>query len=430
MIQVNGLTKVYRRGRRAALLDLGFDVGPGMVTALLGPQGAGKTTVLRLMVELEHGKGVTLFNGRPYRRLRHPEREVGVLLPTAHRRTGNLGRTARGHLWMLAAQLGVPARRADELLEQTRLANVAEYRLRAFSPGMNRRLALAVALLGNPDALLLDAPTEGLSQRNADWLHAFIRAFPAGGGSVVVTTRSPQEAALLADRVVTIDEGRLVADQPVAEFRRTRLQPEVVVRGPQMARLADLLLAQGAQVRQDGSARLAVSGFGRTEIGELAYRNGVLLHELADRVVEQPAPRATLPAAARPGGAPAVQVRRVTALAAGSRTGSRSSGRPEPAGATASSSSPGRAGASSAVSAPASLHPLPESATAGDLTALPQPATSPEPEPPAPTAPAPVTAPTPAPTTAQGPDQTLIATAPIRTLTPHPAPPPPPHPGR
>ncbi|MGF1427449.1 ATP-binding cassette domain-containing protein [Kitasatospora sp. LaBMicrA B282] len=329
MIQVNGLTKVYRRGRRPALLDLGFDTGPSTVTALLGTEGAGKTTALRLMVELERGKGVTLFDGRPYRKLRRPEREVGVLLPTAHRQPGSLGRTARDHLRMLAVQLGAPVRRADELLEQTRLAGVAEHRLRTFSPGMVRRLALAAALLGSPRALLLDAPAEGLSPRNAEWLHAFVRAFSAGEGCcVVVTTRSPQEAAQLADRVVTLDAGRVVADQPVAEFRRTRLHPEVAVRGPQMARLADLLLAQGAQVRQDGSARLAVSGLGRTEIGELAYRSGILLHELADRVVEQPPPRAGFPVAVRGGGIPAVRVRRDAPSSTGVRAAAVPTGRP------------------------------------------------------------------------------------------------------
>ncbi|MFE7636057.1 ATP-binding cassette domain-containing protein [Kitasatospora sp. NPDC057518] len=297
MIQITGLTKVYRKGAPPAVLDLTFDARPGTVTALLGAEGAGKSTALRLMLELERGQGVTLFDGRRYRRLRHPEREVGVLLPGTGEAAvaGHPGRKARSHLRMLAAAVGVPARRADELLEQTRLAAVAGQRLRTFSPGMHRRLALAAALLGDPGALLLDGPADGLSPRNVEWFHSFLRSFGAAGGTVLVTTRTPQEASQLADRVVTLDRGRLVADQPVAEFRRTRLSPEVAVRGPQMARLADLLVSQGADVRRDGSVGLAVAGIDRTEIGELAYRHGILLHELADRVVEQPAPRVVLP---------------------------------------------------------------------------------------------------------------------------------------
>ncbi|WP_051731786.1 ATP-binding cassette domain-containing protein [Kitasatospora phosalacinea] len=298
MIQITGLTKAYRRGRPPALLDLTFDARPGMVTVLLGDEGAGKSTALRLMVELERGHGLTLFDGRTYRRIRRPEREIGVLLPTGRPEAGHPGQRARAHLRMLAGVVGVPARRADDLLEQTRLAAVADHRIGTFSPGMHRRLALAAALLGNPSTLLLDAPTEGLSPSNEEWFGAFLRSFALSGGTVLTTTRAPEEAAALADRVITLEAGRLAADQPVAEFRRTRPHPEVLVRGPQMARLADLLTAQGGQVRRDGGAGLAVSGIDRTEIGELAYRNGILLHELADRVVR----RAVAYPSALPGG--------------------------------------------------------------------------------------------------------------------------------
>ncbi|MFE6867598.1 ATP-binding cassette domain-containing protein [Kitasatospora sp. NPDC057692] len=325
MIQITGLTKVYRRGAPPAVLDLTFEARPGTVTALLGPEGAGKSTALRLMVELERGRGVTLFAGRTYRRLRRPEHEVGVVLAGpggtsgAADHAGHPDRKARGHLRMLAAAVGVPVRRADELLEQIRLAAVADQRLRTFSPGMHRRLALAAALLGEPGTLLLDAPTEGLSPRNVEWFHSFLRSFGAAGGTVLATTRSPQEAARFADRVITLDEGRMAADQPVAEFRRTRISPEVAVRGPQMARLADLLTGHGAQVRRDGGAGLAVAGIGRTEIGELAYRHGILLHELADRAVEQPAPRAALPAGSGRSGHLRVQAGPGSARPSGSR---------------------------------------------------------------------------------------------------------------
>lgn len=281
MIQAIGLTKSYRR-RPHALVDLSFEAVPGRITVLLGPGGAGKTTALLLMVGQLRGKGSVLFDGRPYHRIRRPERQVGVVLPESDGPPGHPGRRARNHLRMLAAAAGVPATRADELLGQTRLTPAADHRLRAFSPGMSRRLLLAAALLGDPHTLLLDDPTAGLSPKNAEWFHAFLRAFAASGGTVLLTTTDAEEAAALGDRVLSLHQGRLLDDQPVAEFVRTRLRGEVAVRGPQVGRLADLLLAAGADVRRETGTRILVSGAPRTEIGELAYRHGILLHELAD----------------------------------------------------------------------------------------------------------------------------------------------------
>jgi ABC-2 type transport system ATP-binding protein len=281
MIQAIGLTKSYRR-RTHALVDLSFEAVPGRITVLLGPGGAGKTTALLLMVGQLRGKGSVLFDGRPYHRIRRPERQVGVVLPESDGPPGHPGRRARNHLRMLAAAAGVPAPRADELLEQTRLTPAADHRLRSFSPGMSRRLQLAAALLGDPHTLLLDDPTAGLSPKNAEWFHAFLRAFAASGGTVLLTTTDAEEAAALGDRVLSLHQGRLLDDQPVAEFVRTRLRGEVAVRGPQVGRLADLLLAAGADVRWEAGNRILVSGAARTEIGELAYRHGILLHELAD----------------------------------------------------------------------------------------------------------------------------------------------------
>ncbi|MDX3055197.1 ATP-binding cassette domain-containing protein [Streptomyces sp. NE06-03E] len=285
MLQAIGLTSTPYRDRPPVVNDLTFEAPPGSVTALLGAPGSGKTTALRLMLELEGGRGVTYFKGRPLHRIGHPAREVGVLLGDV---PGHPARTARGQLRMLCAAAGVPASRADELLEVVGLAGLGDQRLGTLSAGMDRRLGLASALLGDPHTLVLDEPTEGLSPRERSWLHGLLRAHAAQGGTVLHTTGDPKEAARAADRVVTIDEGRLVADQDVADFSRTRLRPRVAVRTPHAARLAAVLSreARAAQrsvevVAEDGN-RLSVYGSSCAEVGDTAYRHGLPVHQLAD----------------------------------------------------------------------------------------------------------------------------------------------------
>ncbi|MFJ2440047.1 MULTISPECIES: ATP-binding cassette domain-containing protein [unclassified Streptomyces] len=285
MLQAIGLTSAPRRDLAPAVDDLTFEAPPGRVTALLGAPGAGKTTALRLMLELQPGRGVTYFRGRPLHALARPAHEVGVLLGDV---PGHPARTARGQLRMLCAAAGVPASRADELLDVVGLGALRDERLGSLSLGMDRRLGLASALLGDPHTLLLDAPSAGLSPRENSWLYGLLRAHADHGGTVLYTTADPKEAARTADRVVTIDEGRLVADQDAASFARTRLRPRVAVRTPHAARLADALNREAradrrsVEVVAEAGSLLTVYGSSCPEIGETAFRHGVLVHRLAD----------------------------------------------------------------------------------------------------------------------------------------------------
>ncbi|MFF4059031.1 ATP-binding cassette domain-containing protein [Streptomyces sp. NPDC001668] len=287
MIQAFGLTSDSRKDLPPAVDDVSFEAGAGHVTALLGATGAGKTTALRLMLELQQGRGLTHFRGRPLHRIAHPSREVGVLMGDV---PGHPARTVRGHLRMLCAAAGVPVRRADEVLEAVGLVSLRDERLGILSRGMDRRLGLACALLPDPHTLVLDAPAEGLSARESHWLHGMLRAHAAQGGTVLFTTSEPKEAARAADHVITLEQGRVVADQVAAEFARTRLRPRVAVRTPHAARLAALLAAEArtahrsVEVVREGGNRLSVYGSTCADIGETAFRHGVLVHQLADEI--------------------------------------------------------------------------------------------------------------------------------------------------
>ena len=352
MIQAIGLTSSARKELPPAVDDISFEVPSGRVTALLGAPGAGKTTALRLMLELQQGRGITYFRGRPLHRIAHPSREVGVLLGEV---PGHPARTVRGQLRMLCAATGVPATRADDVLEVVGLVSLRDQRLSTLSRGMDRRLGLACALLSDPHTLVLDDAAEGLSAREGRWLHGILRAHAAGGGTVLFATGDPKEAARTADRVVTLEEGRLVADQDVTDFARTRLRPRVAVRSPHAARLGAVLTKEARTtrrsvevVREDGN-RLSVYGSTCADIGETAYRHSILVHQLADEIgdmgpvparrpasdsqeAEQPARPATAeganelsplppPITARPGTSPLRPLRYELRRAAGVATG-------------------------------------------------------------------------------------------------------------
>ncbi|MGW0365170.1 ATP-binding cassette domain-containing protein [Streptomyces sp. NPDC002990] len=306
MLQAIGLTSAPRRDAPPLVDDLTFEARPGSVTALLGEPGSGKTTALRLMLELEPGRGVTYFRGRPLHRIPHPGREVGVLLGDV---PGNPSRTVRNQLRMLCAAAGVPASRADTMLEVVGIAGLRDQRLGSLSLGMERRVGLAAALLADPCTLLLDEPAAGLSPRDRGWLHSLLRGHASLGGAVLFTTADAKEAARSADRVVSIEAGRLVADQDAADFARTRLRPRVAVRTPHAARLADVLgrearaAQRSVEIVEESGSRLSVYGSNCAEIGEAAFRHGVLVHQLADETGDTGSPASPVPRARATAGA-------------------------------------------------------------------------------------------------------------------------------
>ncbi|MEU9580118.1 ABC transporter ATP-binding protein [Streptomyces chilikensis] len=311
MIKAIGLTSAPRKELPPAVDDVSFEALPGRVTALLGAPGAGRTTVLQLMLELRPGRGVTHFRGRPLHASPAPLREVGVLLGDV---PGHPARTVRGHLRMLCAAAGAPAARADELLETVGLVELRDRRLDSLSRGADRRLGMACALLADPYALVLDEPAAGLAPADARWLHATLRRCADRDGVVLFTTADPREAARVADRVVTLHRGRLVADQDAEEFARARLRRRVAVRTPHAERLADLLAKEArisrrpVEVVREGGALLSVYGGSCAEIGETAFRHGILIHQLAEETGDLgPGAGAVPPAPATAGAAEATK---------------------------------------------------------------------------------------------------------------------------
>ncbi|GAA1814590.1 hypothetical protein GCM10009682_39610 [Luedemannella flava] len=214
MIEAHNLTKRY--GRQQAVDGLTFTLRPGQVTAFLGPNGAGKSSTLRMIVDLDRpDAGYARVGGRRYRDLPHPLREVGVLLEA---RAAHRGRSAVNHLRWLARTQDIPAARVPEVLDLVGLGDAARRRVGGFSLGMTQRLGLAVALLGDPGVLLLDEPLNGLDPEGIRWLRTLLRDLADEGRTVFVSSHLMSETALLADHLIVIARGRLLADATVKEF--------------------------------------------------------------------------------------------------------------------------------------------------------------------------------------------------------------------
>ncbi|QNN53786.1 ATP-binding cassette domain-containing protein [Nocardioides mesophilus] len=278
VIEARGLAKTY--GGKPAVSDLSFEVHPGSVTGFLGPNGAGKSTTMRLMLGLDRGAGTTTFDGVPFTSLHHPMRHVGALLEA---KPFHPTRRARNHLRMLAAANAIPVSRVDEVLEQLGLASVARGKPRTFSLGMGQRLGLAAALLGDPHTLILDEPANGLDPQGIQWIRELLKSFAASGRSVFVSSHLLSEMALMADELVVIGRGRLIASGPIGDFVKSSRHNSVLARSPQATELAEALRGRGAQVEALEPGLLSVTGLDAAAIGDVAFDASIRLHELAPR---------------------------------------------------------------------------------------------------------------------------------------------------
>ncbi|PWJ55498.1 ABC-2 type transport system ATP-binding protein [Quadrisphaera granulorum] len=280
MIEALALSK--RHGSRPALDDVSFTVPDGVLAALVGPAGAGKSTVLRLAVGLDRGSGAVLFDGEPYSRLPRPAHAVGVVLDP---RALHPGRTARGHLRSLAAGAGVPRRRVDEVLEQAGVTGARRSRPQHFRRGAALRLAVAGALLGHPRTLLLDDPLTDLDDDSRAWLLDLLRVHADGGGSVLITASRAADVLAVADELVVLRRGRLAARGPASDLV-AGLKAGVLVRASDPGLLAGAILRWGGDVEPCDDGALVVTGLDMAAVGEVARAEGVAVHELSRRTAD------------------------------------------------------------------------------------------------------------------------------------------------
>lgn len=275
LIEARGLAKSY--GGKSAVQDLTFRVRPGSVTGFLGPNGAGKSTTMRLMLGLDGGAGTTTFDGVAFGELDQPMCHVGALLEA---KPFHPTRTARNHLRMLAVANGISLKRVDTVLDQLGLSEVAKKKPKNFSLGMGQRLGLAAALLGDPDTLILDEPANGLDPQGIQWLRELLKFLAGEGRSVFVSSHLLSEMALMADELVVIGRGRLIASGPVADFVK-RAGSTIVIRTPQVEDLARALGSRaGVQITMVAD-EMHVTGVSAEDVGDLAFEHRIRLHELA-----------------------------------------------------------------------------------------------------------------------------------------------------
>ncbi|WP_409490400.1 ABC transporter ATP-binding protein [Amycolatopsis sp. cmx-11-12] len=281
-IAVQNLSKQF--GAVNAVQNLSFTVEPGSVTGFLGPNGAGKTTTLRMLLGLvTPTNGTATINGRPHDQLGNPARVVGSVLENEG---FHPGRTARNHLRVYSAAIGMPDQRVGEVLGLVGLSSAADRKAGGFSLGMRQRLALATALLGDPQVLVLDEPTNGLDPEGILWLRNFLRAYAREGRTVLVSSHLLNEVEQTIDQVIIISQGMTRYNGSLDQLRKSN-QSRVLVQSADANGLVTALQEAGiTQVSPMPDGRVAVSGATVQQIGDVSAKSGIAVYGMQEETAD------------------------------------------------------------------------------------------------------------------------------------------------
>jgi ABC-2 type transport system ATP-binding protein len=275
VVRAESLSK--RFGEVLAVEDLSFELEAGTITGFLGPNGAGKTTTLRMLLGLAaptSGRALVFDTG--YAELERPALRIGAVLEATD---FHPGRNGRDHLRTLGRAAELPDSRADEVLRLVELDDAAGRRVKGYSLGMRQRLGLAAALLGDPELLILDEPANGLDPEGVRWLRDFLRAFAAGGRTVLISSHVLAEVAQTVDQVLIINRGRLVVESSLEQLT-ARVGGSVRVRTPNVEQLRHALDREQLQTSAGNEHVLLVHGTTSEHVGDMAFAAGIPVHEL------------------------------------------------------------------------------------------------------------------------------------------------------
>jgi ABC-2 type transport system ATP-binding protein len=275
-IEVRALRKRYRT--TVAVDGLSFTVRAGEVTGFVGPNGAGKSTTMRLILGLDSpDEGEALVNGRPYRSLRTPLTQVGALLEAS---ALHPGRRARDHLLWLAHSNGIPKRRVSEVLDQVGLASAARRRAGGYSLGMQQRLGIAAALLGDPPILMFDEPVNGLDPDGIVWIRGLMKSLAAQGRAVLVSSHLMGELEDTADHLIAVGRGRVIADTSVSKLLAAASKDRVEVTTAHREEATTVLANAGGTVTVAGADAVVVEGLPGDRVAALLTEAGIAFSEL------------------------------------------------------------------------------------------------------------------------------------------------------